>query len=134
MHLQFHPTTAAPVLAAADKAGHVALWAVRYHLYAGCPGSCRAFLIKCRAPDLLISHRSNILSLDVPSLVGLVMPSCNAHWHFFSSQLFVLSLQIRLLHTLAHEHHPGSQGLYTHVVVAAEEYILTFYVHPGEAG
>ncbi|KAK9842270.1 hypothetical protein WJX81_003820 [Elliptochloris bilobata] len=28
VHLQFHPTAATPVLAAADKAGHVALWAV----------------------------------------------------------------------------------------------------------
>ncbi len=29
VHLQFHPGAAALVLAAADKAGHVALWAVR---------------------------------------------------------------------------------------------------------
>ena len=36
VHLQFHPSTATPVLAAADKAGHVALWAVRCGLHVEC--------------------------------------------------------------------------------------------------
>lgn len=60
MHLQFHPTTAAPVLAAADKAGHVALWAVRCKL--------PVFYLMCRTLVLLRQTTDNNALPDVPSM------------------------------------------------------------------